>query len=330
KCKGRARRETDTMATFFDSSWYFLRFCSPKFDREPFDKNEAKYWMPVDQYIGGIEHAILHLLYSPFFTKFFKDIGMIGFDEPFTRLLTQGMVLKDGAKMSKSKGNTVDPDAIIEKYGADTARLFILFAAPPTQELEWNDSAVEGAYRFIIRFFERSSNIVKTEVIPEIEHATLSKDEKFARKKVYEALVRANDVYGEKYTFNTMIAGVMEAMNALNAQTSTAVWSEGYWILTSIMEPVIPHVCSEISSEYFSLKNLTSQRVLEEVFVENVIIFGVSINGKSRAEIEVASDESQENIIKIAKECAAKWLEGKTIVKEIVVPKKLVNLVIKD
>ncbi len=331
-CGKDALRETDTMDTFVESSWYFLRFCaSPKnWEDEAFSKEQIAYWMGVDHYIGGIEHAILHLLYARFFTKVFRDLGYISFDEPFERLLTQGMVLKDGAKMSKSKGNTVDPDAIIEKYGADTARLFILFAAPPTQELEWNDSAVEGAYRFIKRFYERSSNITKTDSIPSIDHASLSKEEQFARKKVYEALVRAQDVYNEKYTFNTMIAGVMEAMNALNAQSNGAIWSEGYWILASIMEPVIPHVCSEISSRYFSLKNLTSQRVLEEVFVENVITLGVSINGKARTEIEVAVDASNEDVIKIAKESAAKWLEGKTIVKEIVVPKKLVNLVIKD
>jgi leucyl-tRNA synthetase len=331
-CAKDALRETDTMDTFVESSWYFLRFCaSPKnWEDEAFSKEQIEYWMSVDHYIGGIEHAILHLLYARFFTKVFRDLGYISFDEPFDRLLTQGMVLKDGAKMSKSKGNTVDPDAIIEKYGADTARLFILFAAPPTQELEWNDSAVEGAYRFIKRFYERSSNITKTDSIPSIDHASLSKEEQFARKKVYEALVRAQDVYNEKYTFNTMIAGVMEAMNALNAQSNSAIWSEGYWILASIMEPVIPHVCSEISSIYFSLKNLTSQRVLEEVFVENVITLGVSINGKARTEIEVAVDASNEDVIKIAKESAAKWLEGKTIVKEIVVPKKLVNLVIKD
>jgi len=239
------------------------------------------------------------------------------------------MVLKDGAKMSKSKGNTVDPDAIIEKYGADTARLFILFAAPPTQELEWNDSAVEGAYRFIKRFYERSSKVQKSETIPKIDHASLSKEEKFARKKVYEALVRANDVYNERYTFNTMIAGVMEAMNALNTQENQDVWSEGYWILCSIMEPVIPHVASEISEKYFSLNNLTTQSVLEEVFVEDSMTLGVSINGKRRCEIEVALGESDETIIALAKESASKWLEGMTIIKEIVVPKKLVNIVVK-
>ncbi len=330
-CGKDAIRETDTMDTFVESSWYFLRFCASEanWESEAFSKEQMKYWMGVDQYIGGIEHAILHLLYARFFTKVFRDLGYIDFDEPFDNLLTQGMVLKDGAKMSKSKGNTVDPDAIIQKYGADTARLFILFAAPPTQELEWNDNAVEGAYKFIKRFSDRSSHIVKTDNIPSIEHATLSKDEKYARKKVYEALVRANEVYNEKYTFNTLIAGSMEAMNALNAQNNSDVWSEGYWILSSILEPVIPHVCWEISETYFSLNNLNAQKVLDEVFVEDSITLGVSINGKRRCEIEIAIDESKENIIALAKEKAEKWLEGKTIVKEIVVPKKLVNLVIK-
>ena len=333
KCGKDAVRETDTMDTFVESSWYFLRFCaSPEnWEKEAFSKEQMRYWMDkgVDQYIGGIEHAILHLLYARFFTKVFRDLGYIEFDEPFGNLLTQGMVLKDGAKMSKSKGNTVDPDAIIEKYGADTARLFILFAAPPTQELEWNDSAVEGSYKFIKRFFDRSSNIVKTDTIPNIDHSSLTKDEKLARKKVYEALQRATDVYEERYTFNTMIAGVMEAMNALNTQSNSDVWSEGYWILSSIMEPVIPHTCWEISSEYFSLNNLAPQKILEEVFVEDSVTLGVSVNGKRRAEIEVAIDETKENIIELAKAEVSKWLEGKTIVKEIVVPKKLVNLVIK-
>ncbi|HUH43168.1 MAG TPA: leucine--tRNA ligase [Sulfurimonas sp.] len=332
KCGKDATRETDTMDTFVESSWYFLRFCaSPKnWENEPFSKEQLKYWMGVDHYIGGIEHAILHLLYARFFTKVFRDLGYLEFDEPFDKLLTQGMVLKDGAKMSKSKGNTVDPDAIIEKYGADTARLFILFAAPPTQELEWNDSAVEGAFKFIKRFYERSVYALKSDTIPKINHASLSKEEKFARKKVYEALVRANEVYREKYTFNTMIAGVMEAMNALNLQNNSDVWSEAYWILASIMEPVIPHVCSEISSQKFSLKNLSTHVVLEEVFVEESLMLGVTINGKRRCEIEVSMDATQEEILEVARESASKWLEGKTIIKEIVVPKKLVNLVIKD
>ena len=331
ECGKDAVRETDTMDTFVQSSWYFLRFCaSPEnWESEAFSKEQINYWMGVDHYIGGIEHAILHLLYARFFTKVFRDLGYLEFDEPFDKLLTQGMVLKDGAKMSKSKGNTVDPDALIEKYGADTARLFILFAAPPTQELEWNDSAVEGSYKFIKRFFDRSANIVKTDTIPSIEHASLNKEEKFARKKVYEALVRSNDVYNERYTFNTMIAGVMEAMNALQTQSNSDVWSEGYWILSSIMEPVIPHVCWEISQEYFSLNNLNTQAVIDEVFVEDSVMLGVSVNGKRRAEVEVAMDATKEEILEAAKEVITKWIEGKTIVKEIVVPKKLVNIVIK-
>jgi len=331
KCGKDAIRETDTMDTFVESSWYFLRFCADKtnWEKEAFSKEQIKYWMGVDHYIGGIEHAVLHLLYARFFTKVFRDLGYLDFDEPFERLLTQGMVLKDGAKMSKSKGNTVDPDAIIEKYGADTARLFILFAAPPTQELEWNDSAVEGAYRFIKRFYERSSRVVPCECVPQITHANLSKNEKFARKKVYEALVRANEVYSQRYTFNTMIAGVMEAMNALNAQDNSDVWSEGYWILTSVMEPVIPHVCWQISEKYFNLKNLAPQKVIDEVFVEDSITLGVAVNGKRRAEVEVAVGATKDDIILTAKKIVAKWLEDKEIVKEIVVPNKLVNFVIK-
>ncbi|MEA2074029.1 MAG: class I tRNA ligase family protein, partial [Campylobacterota bacterium] len=330
-CGKDAVRETDTMDTFVQSSWYFLRFCaSPEtLEKAAFTPQEVKYWMGVDHYVGGIEHAILHLLYARFFTKVFRDLGYLEFDEPFDRLLTQGMVLKDGAKMSKSKGNTVDPDAIIEKYGADTARLFILFAAPPTQELEWNDNAVEGAHKFIKRFFDRSTNVVATKTKPVIDHSSLNKEEKLARKKVYEALKRSREVYGERYTFNTLIAGVMEALNALNTQKNSDVWSEGYWILSSIMEPIIPHTCWEISQNYFGLNNLTKQEILEEVFVEDSVTLGISINGKRRGEVEVANDASNEEIIASAKEVVAKWLEGQNIVKEIVVPKKLVNLVVK-
>lgn len=330
-CGKDAVRETDTMDTFVESSWYFLRFCaSPSnWEKEAFSHEQIKYWMGVDHYIGGIEHAILHLLYARFFTKVFRDLGYVEFDEPFDRLLTQGMVLKDGAKMSKSKGNTVDPDAIIEKYGADTARLFILFAAPPTQELEWNDSAVEGAFRFLKRFADRSGFAQKTATLPKIDHATLSKEEKTARKKVYEALKRAQEVYNERYTFNTMIAGVMEAMNALGEQNNAKIWTEGYWILTSILEPIVPHLCWEISHALFGGKNLSTQVVDEEVFEVDALTLGVSVNGKNRATIEVGVQESEAAIIEIAKTSVEKWIEGKEMVKAIVIPGKLVNLVIK-
>jgi len=331
QCGKDAIRETDTMDTFVESSWYFLRFCaSPaNWESEAFSSEQIKYWMGVDHYIGGIEHAILHLLYARFFTKVFRDLGYIEFDEPFEKLLTQGMVLKDGAKMSKSKGNTVDPDAIILKYGADTARLFILFAAPPTQELEWNDSAVEGAFRFLKRFADRAQYVNKSNTIVKINHASLSKEEKHARKKVYEALKRAQEVYNERYTFNTMIAGCMEAMNALGEQNNREVWSEGYWILTSILEPIIPHLCWELSHTLFGGKNLGSQEVCDEVFDVDALTLGVSVNGKNRATIEVGVSETNEAIIEIAKASVEKWIEGKEIVKAIVVPNKLVNLVIK-
>ncbi len=331
ECGKDALRETDTMDTFVESSWYFLRFCASKknWEDEAFSDEQLAYWMGVDHYIGGIEHAILHLLYARFFTKVFRDLGYLNFDEPFDRLLTQGMVLKDGAKMSKSKGNTVDPDALIEKYGADTARLFILFAAPPTQELEWNDSAVEGAYRFLKRFYDRSSNVTATQTLPAIDHASLSKEEKQARKKVYEALQRAQEVYRERYTFNTMIAGVMEAMNALNEQKNSDVWAEGYWILLSIMEPIVPHISLELSEQLFGRNNLKSNAVIEEVFEVDAITLGLSVNGKRRSEMEVGVNDSKESIIASAKEALSKWIEGKEIVKEIVVPNKLVNIVVK-
>lgn len=331
KCGGEAERETDTMDTFIQSSWYFLRYTTGKalWQNEAFDKEALAYWMNVDHYIGGIEHAILHLLYSRFFTKALRDLGYIETDEPFSRLLTQGMVLKDGSKMSKSKGNTVDPDELIAKFGADTARLFILFAAPPTQELEWNDSAVEGAYRFLRRFYERSDKATACDTLPQIDHASLSKVEKAARKKVYEALLRANDVFGERYTFNTMIAGVMEAMNALSEQESAAVWTEAYWVLTALLEPIVPHVCWEISDALFGRKNFAPLQIKEEVFTLDTMVMGVSINGKNRAQIEVAPDASKEQILELARAAVPKWLEGKNVLKEIVVPNKLVNIVVK-
>ena len=332
KCGGDAIRETDTLDTFVESSWYFLRYTASKeyWEKLPFKKEDVDYWMSVDQYIGGIEHAILHLLYSRFFTKALRDLGYINIDEPFERLLTQGMVLKDGAKMSKSKGNVVDPDEIIKKYGADTARLFILFAAPPVKELEWNDSAVEGAFRFIKRFYEKAQNIKKIDTLPEIEHNKLSKDEKFARKKVYEALKKSKEVYEKTFAFNTLIAASMEAFNALNAQKNEDVWSEGYWILSNILEPIIPHTAWEISDTLFGRNNFKDIEIKEEVFEEDSITLAVTVNGKRRAEVEVAKDLSKDEILALAKERAKKWIEGKEIVKEIYVPNKLINFVIKN
>jgi len=285
--------------------------------------------MNVDQYIGGIEHAILHLLYARFFTKALRDLGYINVDEPFERLLTQGMVLKDGSKMSKSKGNTVDPDDIIGKYGADTARLFILFAAPPQKELEWNDNAVEGAFKFIKRLYERSSNASKMDSLVLIEHESLNKEEKFARKKVYEALKKSKQTYDKDYSFNTLIASCMEALNALNVQNNNNVWSEGYYIILNILEPIIPHVCWELSDKLFERKNFRNIEIIKEVFDENSVKIVITVNGKKRDEIEIDTNLTKDTIIEKAKEKVFKWIDGKNIIKEIYIPNKLVNLVIK-
>ncbi|MCT7603284.1 leucine--tRNA ligase [Aliarcobacter butzleri] len=334
KCGEKATRETDTLDTFVQSSWYFLRYATDnkKWNEVGISKEDSDYWMDVDQYIGGIEHAILHLLYARFFTKVLRDLGYTNSSEPFKKLLTQGMVLKDGAKMSKSKGNVVDPDLIIDKYGADTARLFILFAAPPTKELEWNDSAVEGAFRFIKKFFERAENVNQNGLdnFKSIGHSALSKEEKEARKKVYEALLKSNEVFTKTYTFNTLIASCMEALNALQTQKNDSIWAEGYYILTNILEPIIPHACWELSKKLFDLKNFDGKIELkEEVFALESIVLAVTVNGKKRCEIEVAPDTSKDEILAKAKIASAKWLENSEILKEIVVPNKLVNFVIK-
>ena len=331
KCGGEAKRETDTMDTFFESSWYFARYASDEktWEKVAFDKKSVDYWMSVDQYIGGIEHAILHLLYARFFQKVLRDLGYLRDSEPFASLLTQGMVTKDGFKMSKSKGNTVDPDEIINRYGADTARLFILFAAPPQKELEWNDSAVEGSFKFINRLYDRSVNAYKTEQIPSINHANLNKDEKYARLKVYEALKKSREVFESSFTFNTLIAACMEALNALNAQQNKDIWTEGYYIILSLLEPIIPHVSWELSSELFGLKNLRKIELKSEVFESDTINLAITINGKRRAEIVIDKSLSDQEIINQAKIAASKWIGSSEIIKEIYVPNKLVNIVIK-
>ncbi len=331
KCGAEATRETDTLDTFVQSSWYQFRYATnpKKWEEVGIDKEDANYWLGVDQYIGGIEHAILHLLYARFFTKVLRDLGYHDIDEPFENLLTQGMVLMDGAKMSKSKGNTVDPDALVEKYGADTARLFTLFAAPPAKELEWNDSAVEGAFRFIKKLYDRKSKVTDT-TLPMIEQSSLDKASKLARVKVYEALQKSTDVYEKTFAFNTLIAACMEALNALDKQDNAEVWTEGMYIMLNLLEPIIPHVTTELSEALFNRENLGAiLKVKEEVFVQDSILYMVMIGGKKRTEIEVDPSAANDEILAAAKEAGAKWLEGMTVVKEIVVPGKLVNLAVK-
>ena len=229
----------------------------------------------------------------------------------------------------KSKGNTVDPDDIIETYGADTARLFILFAAPPQKELEWNDSAVEGAYKFLGRLYDRAENAYATDKIPQIDHAALNKEEKYARLKVYEALKKSQQVYESSFAFNTLIAACMEALNALNAQSNKDVFTEGYFVILNLLEPIVPHICAELSEKLFKRRNFGELRVCEEVFESDTIKLAVTINGKKRAEFEASAGLSEGEILNLAKQNCVKWLEGKSVVKEIYVKNKLVNLVIK-
>ena len=316
KCAGKARRETDTMATFFDSSWYFLRFCSPRDENNPFDIREVKYWMPVDQYIGGIEHAILHLLYSRFFTKFFQDLGMIDFNEPFKSLLTQGMVLKDGEVMSKSRGNIVDPDSIIQKYGADTLRLFILFAAPPETELEWDDRGIEGAFKFLNRLWRIQDNLK--------EKADL---------QVYRALHKAikkvsEDI--EAFKFNTAIAGLMELVNAIyQSGADKEVFSQ----LVVLISPIAPHFSEELWQSLGHSESITRAewpRADESLLTEENITVVIQVNGKHRGTIVVSKDLAEEELKQrcLNEPGIKKWIEDKSAKKIIVVPGKLVNIVV--
>ncbi|EJB97762.1 leucine--tRNA ligase [Helicobacter pylori] len=333
KCHKDALRETDTMDTFIQSSWYFLRYTTPKNQREnqAFDQNYLKYFMPVDTYIGGIEHAILHLLYARFFTKALRDLGYLNLDEPFKQLITQGMVLKDGAKMSKSKGNVVSPKEILKKYGADAARLFILFAAPPAKELEWNDSALEGAHRFIKRLYDKANAISPTTSKPEFKGVSLNEAQKLARKKVYEALKKSHEIFNKAestYAFNTLIASCMEALNALNAQTNEQILCEGYFVLLQILEPIIPHTAWELSERLFKRENFKPIEVDGNALIEDFMTLGLTINGKRRAELKVNINASKEEIIILAKKELEKYLEKASVKKEIYVPNKLVNFVI--
>ncbi|WP_104732411.1 leucine--tRNA ligase [Helicobacter salomonis] len=331
-CDRPAQRESDTMDTFFQSSWYFLRYATPKelWEHQAFEPQALAYWLGVDEYIGGVEHAILHLLYARFFTKVLRDLGYLRLDEPFTCLTTQGMVLKNGAKMSKSKGNVVSPQEILEKYGADIARLYIHFVAPPSKELDWNDKALEGAARFLKRFYEKSFLASPCDHPPKLEN--LNPAEKQARQKVHLALQKCHAIFEKKqpgYPFNTLIAACMEALNALEKTTNPALWSEAYYILTHILEPIIPHVCSEVAQRLFKCQNFKSQEVDSQALEQEKIEIAISINGKKRASVVVDKDLDRDALVAQAKEQVQKWLEGKQILKEVIVPDKLVNFVLR-
>ncbi|WP_426460974.1 class I tRNA ligase family protein [Mycoplasma hafezii] len=335
KCGAEATRETDTLDTFFESSWYFLRYTTPSqmWDEKIFDEQSLNYWNSVDEYIGGIEHAILHLLYARFFTKAIADLGMVPFREPFNNLITQGMVLKDGAKMSKSKGNVVEPSEMLAKYGADTARLFILFAAPPQKELEWSDAGVNGCFKFINRLWDRVSEIDTTTDYKNIDSATLNADEKLARMKLYQGMQKQLETFENRannYAFNTLISWTMETLNAYDKVNDPKLITEMFYVMLNILEPFIPHFAWEISEQYFNLANLKDFSIDEKALVTDEVTYPISINGKFRAELKVAKSTTKDEVLALAKEKAAKWLENKQIVKEIFVPAKIINFVIKD
>ena len=340
QCGGRAKRETDTFDTFFESSWYHARYTSKDNGGAMLDER-ADYWLPVDQYIGGIEHAILHLLYARFFHKLMRDQGLVKSDEPFKNLLTQGMVLLDGSKMSKSKGNTVDPQELIEKYGADTVRLFIMFAAPPEQSLEWSDKGVEGAYRFLNRVWRQvHGHLQHGAVAAATTSQGLDKPQQALRLKVHETLQKVTDDMGRRQTFNTAIAACMELMNELgkfedDSVAGRAVMQEALEILLCMLSPMTPHIAQNLWQALGKPGLILDARwpeVDESALVKSEIELMVQVNGKLRGKIEVAADADQTTILSAAKthEAVQKFLDGKTLVKEIVVPGRLVNLVVKD
>ena len=337
-CGGPARREIDTMDTFIDSSWYFLRYTDARNDKEVFNKEIAKYWMNVDQYIGGIEHAILHLLYARFFVKVLHDIGLVEVDEPFKALLTQGMVLKEGSKMSKSKGNVVSPEEIIAKYGADTARLFILFAAPVDRDLDWSDQGVEGSYRFLGRVWR----IIDTyqQLGASGHHDSLSKDETALRRELHRAIKKVTEDLDGKFNFNTAISTVMELVNAMyqfkdsHDSVQSDLAKELVEKLTLLLAPFVPHITEEIWHEcgFEGSVHAASWPAYEEsALVVDEVEVAVQVNGKVRDKLTVSVSLSKEELEAAAKALprVQEFTEGKTVVKVIVVPTKLINIVVK-
>ncbi len=338
KCGGDAVRETDTMDTFIDSSWYFIRYADPHNSAVPFDKEKANYWMPVDQYIGGIEHAILHLLYSRFFMKVLKDAGMIEADEPFTNLLCQGMVLKDGGKMSKSVGNVVSPEEIIGKYGADTARLFILFAAPPEKDLAWSDQGVEGSYRFLKRVWVATSDYLEMDAE---KSRNLSEEETALRRRLHQTIAKVTEDLDGKYNFNTAISSVMELVNAMylykekHSSIHADLRRELLRDLLLLLAPFVPHITEELwqglGEPEKSVHEASWPAVDREALKTKTVSIAVQVNGRVRASIEIPVEISKEALEAQCRALPAvqKFTAGKNIVKCIVVPRKIVNIVVK-
>ena len=338
-CGGRARRETDTMDTFVCSSWYFDRFCDPHNDTLPFSKEAVDYWMPVDQYIGGVEHAILHLMYSRFFTKFLYDQDFLSCDEPFTNLLTQGMVLKDGSKMSKSKGNVVSPEEIINTYGADTARLFILFASPPERDLEWSDQGVEGSYRFLNRVWRTVNSCagdIRDISLPP-QFGQLEGEARQLRYKTHATIKKVSDDIELRFNFNTAISAIMELNNMLTAyldhdEQDLSVLKEAVETMIVLLSPFSPHICEELWQMCGHQDSVSLQswpRWDAAALVQDEIEIAIQVSGKVRDRIMVPTGLSEDDLqdLALAQPKIQELLAGKQVVKTIVIPGKLVNIV---
>ena len=339
KCQAPASRETDTFDTFFESSWYFARYCCADNETSMLDER-VQYWMPVDQYVGGIEHAVLHLLFARFFNKLMRDMGLCDNDEPFEKLLTQGMVLKDGTKMSKSKGNTVDPEALINRYGADTVRLFVMFAAPPEHNMEWSDSAVEGAHRFINRLWRMVEDHVELGIVDSgsVGAGELDEPQVKLRRKTHETISKVTDDMGRRHAFNTAIAANMELVNEVNgfkdqSPSGRAICQEALESVVLMLAPVLPHVCHVLWQRLGHEEPVdraawpgVDTQALEKDIIEMV----VQVNGKKRASIQVPAGMDGDGIEKVAleHENIMRFVENKQIAKVIVVPNRIVNIVV--
>ena len=343
KCGADAIRETDTMDTFLCSSWYYLRYTDAHNDKMPFDKELNNYWGPVDQYIGGIEHAILHLLYSRFFVKVLRDAGLVDYDEPFSNLLTQGMVIKDGAKMSKSLGNVVSPEEILSKYGADTARLFILFAAPPERELEWSDQGVEGSFRFLNRIWRivQAFEAVLAQKVTEYDHSNLSEADKDLRRVLHSSIKKVTNDIETRFNFNTAISTMMELVNALYAykeaakEPNSGLIYEAISDLIKMMSPFVPHITEELWRGAIDANSSVHEQSWPEcdeeaLKVDNVEIV-LQVNGKVRGRLTVPAEATKEELEKIAMADAnvQAHIGDATVRKVICVPGRLVNIVAK-
>jgi len=344
KCGGPARRETDTMDTFVDSAWYFYRYTDAHNSQAPFDSAKVAYWFPIDQYIGGVEHAILHLIYSRFWTKFMRDMGLVKNDEPVARLFTQGMVIKDGAKMSKSFGNVVSPDEMVERYGADATRMYSLFAAPPERDLDWQESGIEGIQRFlarVYRFYLRSR--VETRLAaPAAAKESLPPEARYLQRKLHQTIKRVSDDFRGRWHFNTCIAAIMELVNEIYAAEEAraagaipasliADLQRNIALLLAPMAPYLAHELWEMTGETSNLLKAPWPKYDAALAAEDEIEIPVQVNGKLRGLVVVPAGATEDQIKQagLADEKVKAAIAGKQIAKVIVVPKKLVNIVVR-